>query len=319
MKIKTKLHWKTDFVGKQVQKGSTPVEEVVDFPAFRQYRIDLQNSSIGKLIFGKVDPRVEVTERIEPFDGIPTRVLVYRPKGLNEVRPGLLYFHGGGWVLGTPEQAGWFCAKIAADLNMVVVAPSYRLAPEHPYPAAIDDAWSALVWLERHKKELGISSYSVGGDSAGGNLAAAVALKARETNHFQIDTQVLIYPAVEMYDVYESEKENAHAYVLTAAGMHAFVRLYLADAYGTEDYLVSPLRAEHHRDLPPAIIITAGHDPIRDHGIKYKEALEEAGVDVVWHHEPGTIHGFMALPGACPPAKPALKAIESFLIGRLGT
>ena len=317
MKIKTSLPWRTTLIGKQVQRKAELVEETRDFAKLRQDRIELQDSLIGRWIFGKLDSRVEVIERIEPLDGIPTRVLIYRPKKLTTERPGMLFFHGGGWVLGRPEQTGWLCAKLAANLNITVVAPSYRLAPENRFPAAIDDAWAALIWLERHKKELGITSYAVGGDSAGGNLAAAVALKCRDESQFKIAAQVLVYPAVEMYEVFESEKENADAFVLTSAAMRAFVKLYLGDSYGTEDHLASPIRAEHHKDLPPAIILTAGHDPLLDNGIKYKEVLEESGVEVFWHHEPGTVHGFMSLPGACPQAKSGLKAIESFLAERL--
>lgn len=318
MKIRTRLPLRTKLVGEFVRRGSAGVESVKDFESFRSDRLKLQNSALGKWAFGTVDSRVELEERMEPLGGILTRVVIFRPKGLHEARPGLLYFHGGGWVLGQPEQSRWLCSKIAADLNMVVIAPSYRLAPEHRYPAAFDDAWAALTWIDRHRREIGVTSVSVGGDSAGGNLAAAVAMKARDENSHEIVSQVLIYPAVEMYDVFPSEHENADAYILTSANMRAYVRLYLGESYGTKDVYASPLRAENHANLPPAIVITAGHDPLLDNGTKYVDALFDAGVDVLWHHEPGTVHGFMSLPGACPQAKSTLRVIEAFLEHRVG-
>lgn len=196
-----------------------------------------------------------------------------------------------------------------------MVSPAYRLAPEDPFPAAVDDAWAVLQWARDHADEIGgdPERISVMGDSAGGNLAAVVALQARDDSGPRLRSQVLIYPAVDMYQQWPSEKENANAPVLTAAGMHAFVNTYLAAEYGTEDWRASPLRAASHKDLPPTLILTAGHDPIRDHGQPYRDALRSDGVHVDLVNYPDAVHGFLALPGLVPAARTALRDVTAFL------
>jgi acetyl esterase len=151
------------------------------------------------------------------------------------------------------------------------------------------------------------------GDSAGGNLAAVVALLARDAGGPPLRAQVLIYPGVEMYDRWPSEDRNAEAPVLTSANMRAFARLYLGEQHGTEDFRASPIRAASHADLPKALIVTAEHDPLLDNGARYRDALVAAGVPVRYTEHAGAIHGFMSLPGVVPVAKVALDDIVAFL------
>jgi acetyl esterase len=228
-------------------------------------------------------------------------------------------FHGGGWCLGTPEQSAWLASHVAELTGSVVVSPAYRLAPEHPYPAAVDDAWAALLWVATHAARLGgdPTRIAVMGDSAGGNLAAVTALMARDAGAPALRAQVLAYPAVEMYQRYPSEEANANAPVLTSKQMHTFARLYLGDSYGVEDWQASPIRATSHAGLPPALVLTAFHDPLRDHGTRYAEVLRAAGTPVLLREHGPAIHGFLSLPGAVPVAKDALGQVAAFLRERL--
>ncbi len=229
--------------------------------------------------------------------------------------PCVLNFHGGGWVQGNPEQSGWLASRIAVRNHVVVISPSYRLAPEEPFPAGVEDCWAALTWIVEHADELGIDPrrIAVMGDSAGGNLAAVMALLARDAGGPEIRSQVLIYPGTEMYDRWPSEDRHADAPVLTSKNMRAFARLYMGEQYGDEDFRASPIRAASHADLPEAFILTAELDPLLDNGARYRDALLAAGVPVRYAQYDGAIHGFMSLPGVVPVAKRALDDIVDFL------
>jgi acetyl esterase len=224
-------------------------------------------------------------------------------------------FHGGGWCLGTPEQSAWLASHVAELTGSLVVSPTYRLAPEHPYPAAVEDAWAVLQWVAAHADELGgdPTRIAVMGDSAGGNLAAVTALMARDAGGPDLRAQVLVYPAVEMYERYPSEEANADAPVLTSKQMHTFGHLYLGEAYGVEDWQASPIRAASHAGLPPALVLTAFHDPLRDHGSRYADALRAAGSLAELRDYGQGIHGFVSLPGAVPVAREALEDVTRFL------
>lgn len=291
---------------------STPVEEAKDFPTLRADRLRLQAGIIGRRIFGSVDEGAEVT-RVEWGRG--RRAIVYRPKGTIPPLPCVVNFHGGGWVQGNPEQSGWMASRIAVRNSVVVISPDYRLAPEDPFPAGVEDARDAVDWVVKNAGDLGIDPQRIAvmGDSAGGNLAAVVALLARDAGGPEIRAQVLMYPGVEMYDKWPSEIRNADAPVLTSSNMRAFVRLYLGDQHGTEDFRASPIRAESHTGLPKAFILTAEHDPLLDNGSRYRDTLSAAGVPVRYAEYAGTIHGFMSLPGVSPPARQALDDIVDFL------
>ncbi|WGL53165.1 alpha/beta hydrolase [Nocardioides sp. BP30] len=289
--------------------------------ALRGRRDRLRETVVGRALFGRIATGVVTTERTAEVNGGTQRLLVHRPAA---ARPGaalpiVVNLHGGGWCLGAPEQSAWLASHVAAAVGAVVVSPSYRLAPEHPYPAAADDAWAVLRWIADHAADLGgdATRLAVMGDSAGGNLAAVCALHAREAGGPALRAQVLIYPAVEMYERYPSEEEHAHAPVLTSTQMHIFSRLYLGEQYGVEDWQASPLRADSHAGLPPTLILTAGHDPLRDHGSRYADRLRPAGVEVHLRDYGPAIHGFVSLPGVVPAARLALDDIAAFLRKRL--
>lgn len=295
-----------------LKRVSTPVEEANDFATFRAERRKLQDKAVGKFVFGRIDPDSTV-EEITLGNG--QRALVHRPKNAMGPLPAVVNFHGGGWVQGNPEQSSWLSSRVAVRNRAVVIAPAYRLAPEDTFPAGIDDAWDTLRWVVDHAENLGINPerLAVMGDSAGGNLAAVVALLARDAGAPTLRAQVLIYPGVEMYDRWPSEDRHAHAAVLTSANMRAFVRLYLGDQYGTEDFRASPIRAASHADLPKTFIVTAAEDPLLDNGVKYRDVLSQAGVPVRYAEYPGALHGFISLPGVVPAAKDALDDIVEFL------
>lgn len=288
------------------------IEDIADLPAYRAKRARLQRSLLGGAVFGRADRHALVDEITI---GAGTRAVVHRPPGVTGPLPCVLNFHGGGWVQGNPEQSAWMASRIALRCNAVVVSPTYPLAPERPFPAAVESCWGTLTWLVEHAEDLGISSQRVAvmGDSAGGNLAAVLALLARDAGGPALRAQVLIYPGTEMYDRWPSEDRHADAPVLTSANMRAFGRLYMGERYGDEDFRASPIRAASHADLPKTFILTAELDPLLDNGTHYRDALVADGVPVRYAEYPGAIHGFMSLPGVVPVAARALEDIVDFL------
>ena len=278
----------------------------------RARRERLRRSPVGQLVFGRPSEAVTATD-LEIGTG--SRLHVHRPRGAEGPLPVVVNFHGGGWCLGTPEQSAWLASHVAERTGSLVVSPTYRLAPEHPYPAAVEDAWAVLQWVAAHASELGgdPSRIAVMGDSAGGNLAAVTALMARDAGGPALQGQVLVYPAVEMYERYPSEEANAHAPVLTSQQMHTFGHLYLGESYGVEDWEASPIRAASHAGLPPALVLTAFHDPLRDHGSRYVDVLRAAGTQAQLRDYGPGIHGFLSLPGAVPVARRALDDVAAFL------
>jgi len=232
-----------------------------------------------------------------PLGPIPIRV--YRPAGMTDSRrlPALVFFHGGGWVIGDLETHDVACRQITAEAGVSVIAVDYRLAPEHKFPAAVDDAWAATRWIAAHAAELGIDAdrLAVGGDSAGGNLAAVVALLARDAGAPRIRLQILTYPVTDLASESRSYEELADGYMLTRDGMRWFRAHYLGKEEDAADWRVSPLRAPSLAGLPPALVITAGYDPLRDEGEAYARRLREAGVTVDAVCFGGMIHGFVPM------------------------
>jgi acetyl esterase len=231
-----------------------------------------------------------------PAGPIPLRV--YRPAGVAAAPlPALVYFHGGGWVIGDLETHDVLCRQLTAEAGVTVVAVDYRLAPEHAFPAAVDDAWAATRWSVAHAERLGIDPgrVAVGGDSAGGNLAAVVALLARDAGGPALAFQVLIYPVTDAGTETGSYRDCAEGYLLTRQGMRWFFDHYLTSPDDARDWRVSPLRATSHAGLPPALIVTAGFDPLRDEGEAYARALRDAGVRVDYVCYGGMIHGFVPM------------------------
>ena len=307
----TTMARRTRIFARLLKSSETNIEEVEDLSAHRAKRAKLQRSLIGRWIFGRLDDEATAEE----IEVAGLRTLVHRPRAGVSPLPCVINFHGGGWVQGNPEQSQWLASSLAAKNRCVVVSPAYRLAPEHPFPAGVNDARSVVEWVVEHADELGIDPQRIAvmGDSAGGNLAAVTALDARDSDGPELRAQVLIYPGVEMYDRWPSEDEHAEAPVLTSANMRAFVRLYLGDGYGTEDPRASPVRAPSHADLPKAFILTAELDPLKDNGAHYRDALVEGGVPVRYQEYAGAIHGFLSLPGVVPAATTARDDIADFL------
>jgi acetyl esterase len=228
---------------------------------------------------------------------IPVRV--YRPIGAaaDAALPALVYFHGGGWVIGDLETHDVLCRQLTAEAGIEVVAVDYRLAPEAKFPAAADDAWAATQWVVANAGRLGIDAkrIAVGGDSAGGNLAAVVALMARDAGAPAIAFQVLLYPVTDVSTERQSYSDFVDGYLLTRDSMRWFVDHYLASKDQATDWRVSPLRAKSLKGLPPALIVTAGFDPLRDEGEAYARALREAGVRVDYICYGGMLHGFVPM------------------------
>jgi acetyl esterase len=240
-----------------------------------------------------------------PAGEIPIRV--YTPK-VQSPAPALIYFHGGGWVLGDLESHDHVCRTLANSASCVVLSVDYRLAPEHKFPAAVHDSYAATQWIADHADELDVdrSRIAVGGDSAGGNLAAVVSHIARDRGGPAIAYQLLIYPGTDMRMSMPSIDENADGPLLTKASMHWFVNHYLNGDTDRTDPLASPLMASNLRDLPPAFILTAECDPLRDEGEAYGQRLREDGVRVEVQRYEGMPHGFFSFGAALDGGRRAL-------------
>jgi acetyl esterase len=228
-----------------------------------------------------------------PKGEIPVRI--YRPPSHGPL-PVVVYFHGGGWVIGDITSHDTVCHRLAAGVPAVVVNVDYRLAPEHRFPAAVDDCDAATRWVSEHAADLGAdpARLAVAGDSAGGNLAAVVARRARDRGGPPIAFQLLIYPATDMTRSLPSHTENGTGYLLETDTMAWFTDHYL-DGADPRQPDASPLFAEDLTGLPPALVVTAEFDPLRDEGEAYAERLAEAGVAVTTSRYDGMIHGFYGM------------------------
>ena len=222
---------------------------------------------------------------------------LYRARWTDEATPALVYFHGGGWVIGDLDTHDTLCRELAHRSGCIVVAVDYRLGPEHRFPAAFEDALAATRWVHSHADELGIDAtrLAVGGDSAGGNLAAAVCLAARDDGSLPIAFQLLIYPATDMRAVHASHVTNGKGYLLTSETIRWFHDHYIDDAKHDTDWRASPLLHPDHSKLPPALVMTAGYDPLRDEGLDYSRVLSEAGNRVSYVCFERQIHGFITM------------------------
>ena len=238
---------------------------------------------------------------------------LYRPA--EGVLPALVYFHGGGWVVGDLETHDVVCRQIATQAHAVVIAVDYRLAPEHPFPAAVEDAWSATTWIAAHATELGIDPkrLAVGGDSAGGGLAAVVALMARDSQKLRLTLQVLVYPVTDLRAASASYSKYAEGYFLTRAAMEWYIALYAPTPQAIEDWRGSPLRAPWVHGVAPALVIAAELDPLCDEGEAYARRLQGARVPVEYHRLDGMIHGFLTMGGRIDAANRAVSIIAQRL------
>ena len=284
--------------------GVPPIQELTPAQARANFA-----ASIDPL-FGPVDSVSSVEDR-ETDDGVPVRI--YRPDDSTEPSPALVFFHGGGWVVGSIETHDGITRALANRSGCVVVSVEYRVAPEHRFPAAIDDAWSATRWVLSNAAELGIdpARLAVGGDSSGGNLAAAVALRARDAD-IPLALQLLVYPVLDRSFSTGSYAEFAEGFSLTQAGMRWYWSHYLGEADGA-DRDASPARETDLTGLAPAFVATAELDPLRDEGEAYARRLEDAGVPTAHVRYDGMIHGFLRMPAAIDRAADALDDLSAVL------
>ena len=228
----------------------------------------------------------------------PIALRLYRPLGTSAAPlPALVYFHGGGWVIGDLDTHDTLCRELANGSGCAVVAVDYRMGPEHRFPAAVDDALAATRWVHAQGAAIGIDPQrlAVGGDSAGGNLAAVVALAARDAGDLPLRFQLLIYPATDMRRGAASHERNGDGYLLTRDTITYFHDHYIDDAAHDADWRASPLLHADLAGLPPALVLTAGFDPLRDEGIAYAQSLTQAGNRAALVSFERQIHGFITM------------------------
>ncbi len=299
--------------------AAEPIIEILEavFPRITGPETDAAEVRAQSDAMPRVDPTEEmasIEDRAIPGPAGDVPVRIYHPRDAGDGPwPGVVYFHGGGWVICGLDTHDNGCRRLANELGAVVVSVDYRLAPEHKYPAAADDAWAALGWTADHAAELGIdpARLAVAGDSAGGNLAAVVAQRARDRGGPPLAFQLLIYPVIDSSETrndHASKTDNATGYFLTTTQMEWYRAQYLPDDDAGSHPDVSPHLAESLEGLPPACIVTAEMDPLRDEAEHYARLLEEAGVPVVLYRAEGMFHGFFNMDAALEGAKHAQAA-----------
>lgn len=281
-----------------------PGWEVGPGPTRELYRALHQMTDPADVPIGKTE---DITIQ-GPGGDLPLRV--YTPVAASGSLKCLVFYHGGGFVIGDLDSHDTLCRQLANEAGCKVVAVNYRLAPEHKFPAAVEDAWAALKWVEEHASDLGIDAncLAVAGDSAGGNLSAVVSqLAANSKGGPSICFQLLIYPATRVHSDTQSMQDFAVGYFLERQTMEWFMDCYVPEGQDNSDPRLSPLLAEDLSGLPKALVITAGYDPLKDEGKAYADRLAASGVDVTYKDYPDMIHGFFNMTALSPDAKEAVK------------
>ena len=305
------------YVIELVQASDAPRYEEVDAPTAR----DLYRK--GRRVL-QPDPQevAEVRNLSAPGLAGPIPLRLYRPAGSasTDRLPVLVYYHGGGWVIGDLDTHDGVCRHLANASGCAVVSVDYRLAPEHKFPAAVEDAWAATGWVAEQSDALGLAAgrLAVGGDSAGGNLAAVISLMARDAGAPKIAYQMLFYPGIDLSMSFPSQRELEEGYLLTKHNQRWFQEQYLRGPEDKADWRASPIVAESLQGLPPAYVLTAGYDPLRDEGEAYARKLQDAGVKVTTHRFPGQIHGFLTMGRVIPESAVALDEAGAALKGVMG-
>lgn len=293
------------------EAGRPPIETLTPSEARQQYLA-------GREVLNPEPPALDsVTQIGLPGPAGPLLARHYRPRGLrqnNGLAPALLYFHGGGWVIGDLDTHDVVCRTLAHEGELIVISVDYRLAPEHKFPAAVDDAIAATQWLARTGRDLGVDPERivVGGDSAGGNLAAVSCIHARDAG-LGLAGQVLIYPSTDFAMAHPSHRDPDTQIFLTGPAIQWFRDHYLESPADGESWKASPARAATFAGLPPTFVLTAGADPLHDEGHAFAQRLEAEGVPVAYRSYPGQFHGFVTMGKLLPKAGEALREIGDWL------
>jgi len=252
-------------------------------------------SEEGKELTAAMPSGVSTQDHQVGSNGESIRVREYSPDRLGAIAPALVYFHGGGWVVGSIETHESFTAFLAKELNARVFSVDYRLSPEYPYPIPLADCEAAFNWVKDNAQDLGVNPtrVSVGGDSAGGNLSAALCIKRQQEEVALPKAQLLIYPVTDLNFPFSSMDEMAESFLLTKEYMYWFREQYLTNEAQVSDPLVSPLLADNLEGQPSAVVVTAGFDPLRDEGDQYAQKLRQANVEIYHRTHDSYIHGFV--------------------------
>lgn len=297
-----------------IDKGVPPVHTMTPEEARASYR--------SRRAFTQPDaPEVfKVEDKLVSANGVSVPVRVYHPHAApsHSTLPGLVYLHGGGWTIGDLDTHDVLCRSLCLQAGIVVVAVDYRMGPEHKFPAAYDDSVAAFNWTVAQAASLGIdaSRIAIGGDSAGGNLAAAACLGLRGQS-VQPAFQLLIYPATIMWQDTPSYHANGKGYMLTKESIAYYTENYLRNREDAKDWRASPQLADSHAGLPPAFVMTAGFDPLRDEGLMYADALSKAGVSSQYICFERQIHGFITMGRVMQEANTAVSLCASALKANL--
>jgi acetyl esterase len=297
-------------------RGIPPMESLPPAEARRMY---LER----RFVTQPEPPQVSLVRDLDadgPHGRIPLRLV--RPLGAAEGErlPVLVYYHGGGWTIGDLDTHDTLCRQLANGAGCAVVSVDYRMGPEHRFPAAVDDCIAATRWVRGNAESLGVdaSRLAVGGDSAGGNLAAVVSIAARDAGDPPIRFQLLIYPATDQRMLTASYRANCKGYLLTAELMAWFHDNYLVDRSHDDDWRASPLLHTDLSRLPPALVLTAGYDPLRDEGIEYAQKLSLAGNRATLVSFERQIHGFALMGKVLDEANAAVRLCAAELREALG-
>jgi acetyl esterase len=301
-------------VFKAYQEAGRPPYETVSPSEAREFYLQ------ARLVSNPEPPELKSVRPLaipSPAGIIPARV--YTPTTLRQTHglaPGLVFFHGGGWVIGNLDTHDVACRTLARQGELIVISIDYRLSPEHKFPAAVEDSIAATAWISQNAAALGIdaSRLLVGGDSAGGNLAAVVAIHARDTGHEpKLAGQLLIYPGTDFRMTHPSHSEPETSILLAHSVIRWFRDHYLNSLDEIDDWRASPARVMNLAGLPPAYLLTAGADPLRDEGDEFAHRLKQAGVPVTYRTFPGQFHGFFTMGKLLPQAGVAAREIGGWL------
>ncbi len=282
-------------------------------------------AAVASLVMGRPRRGVHIATTSFPTSHGELPLRVYTPPAAPALGPPpvVVNFHGGGFALGSARQCDWTCSVVAADLGAVVVSVDYRLAPTHRFPAAVEDCYAAVEWTADHAAELGADPQRLGvmGDSAGGNLAAVVAIMARDEGGPTIGHQALFYPATDLSDALRetpSYVANTRGIILSNADMEVFRGHYLTPDADPLDWRLSPAHAPDLSGLPPAVVVVAGLDPLHDAGVAYAQSLVDAGGAAQVEDFHVMPHGFLSFPYFSRGAKPAMRAVVASQRAALG-